>query len=430
MQRRISGGGNADVWLAAAADADEAALKIIRTRRPDSEPYKRFRREIETLRELGHRSGVLPLIDFELPDGDRPFFSMPVATTMEDALLGASVEQIVEATRDVAIVLAELLAELGLRHRDLKPSNLFRYKGAWVVGDFGLIELPSMEALTAAERFVGPAYFIAFEVMQNPGDVDYAPADVFSLAKSLWVMLVGQRWPAPGEHTADRGPDSLYLLRPHPRSEALDRVVAAATMRDPRRRITMRQFADELTAWLEARDTEQIVPDEISEIAARLRARMAEGVSVAERERRWRTDAGADEAYLIASMQPFYKALRQVRTDFDGRARDDVVRNVLSRASDDGLLWESISIASLDGPGDHPLMLRVGRGLHLYEGGAVCCTGGFNLGFPGESLTQQWATITDPAPAGSLRLRQRIDELAALLMGQLPEWLELFEQGL
>lgn len=417
------------MWLASAS-AEEAALKILRTRRRDSEPYKRFEREIETLRELGTRRGVLPLIDAELRDGDRPYFSMPVAQTAEDALAGGDVEEIVKAVRDVAVILAELLDERGLKHRDLKPSNLFLHDGAWVVGDFGLIELPSLDALTAAERFVGPAYFVAFEIMQNPEGADYAPADVFSLAKTLWVLLVGQRWPAPGEHAADRGPDSIYLLRPHPRSEMLDRIVAAATTRDPRNRLTMRQLADELTACIEARETEQLMPDEVSDIAARLRARMAEDVSAAERERRWQTDAREDEGYLISGMQAFYEVLRQVRSDFDGRARDDVMRNVLSRASDDGLLWESISIASLDGPGDYPLMMRVGRGIHLYEGGAVRCTGGFNLGYPGESVLQQKTTITDPASAGSERLRRRIDELSMHLSAQLPEWLELFEQGL
>jgi serine/threonine protein kinase len=56
----------------------------------------------------------------------------------------------------------------GITHRDIKPQNLYRHDGSWVVGDFGLIEAPNLEALTATGRLIGPTYFIAYDVMQDP----------------------------------------------------------------------------------------------------------------------------------------------------------------------------------------------------------------------------------------------------------------------
>ena len=45
---RLGGGGNADVYLSRDREL-EIALKVLKTRRPDSEPYLRFRNEIDVL---------------------------------------------------------------------------------------------------------------------------------------------------------------------------------------------------------------------------------------------------------------------------------------------------------------------------------------------------------------------------------------------
>lgn len=430
LVRPIGHGGNADVWLGRHGD-QEAALKILRRSNPATEPYQRFVREIDVLGQLKHDPGVLPLIDSQLPRGERPYFSMPIAETSAAALVDASTEAIVECARDIAQVLVRLLSTQDIKHRDLKPTNLYRFNASWVVGDFGLIEIPSLDTLTARDRFVGPAYFVAFDVMQDPDNADYAAGDVFSLAKTLWVLLVGQRWPAPGPHRADRGIDSLYLLRPHRHAEALDRALAAATERNPDDRLTMEQFASELTAWLALdRDGPEPLADDLSDITARLRRRLAEDVSQSEREAQWRRAALEDEAYLLAALPAFYEELRRVRADFTGQTPDGLMQNLLGRASDDGLLWESISTSRLEGPGEYAVSLRMGRSIHLYRGGAVRCQGGYSLGVEGESAQQQWSTFTDPAPAGSLASRQEIDNLTMLLRSQLGQWLELFATAL
>jgi serine/threonine protein kinase len=429
LAEAIGGGGNADVWRATSG-TDEAALKILRRSNPQSEPYRRFVREIEMLAELAGDAGVLPMLDYQIPDGDRPSFSMPIAQTAERHLENDSVEAIVGCLRDIALTLARLLMERDVTHRDVKPSNLYRHEQRWVVGDLGLVDRPSLVTITAAQRFVGPAYFVAFDIMQSPEGGDYRAGDVFALAKTLWVLLVGQRWPCPGEHRADRGADSVYLLRPHRHAQELDEVLALATRRQPHDRLRMDQFAAELDAWLNLDTTSPAkLIDDISDIQARLRRRMAAAVSGAEREEGWRKAAANDEAYLLAALPAFYDLLRGIRPDLPGFVPDDQVRQLLTRAGQD-LLWESISTTRLDGPRADSPQLRMGRSIHLFLGGAVRFNGAFILGGDNGSPLQQWSTLSDPAPAGSLLAKQQADNIAAILEGELRRWLELFEAAL
>jgi hypothetical protein len=48
----------------------------------------------------------------------------------------------------VADTLARLVEELGLGYRDIKPRNLYELDGRWLVGDFGLVDVPNAEELT------------------------------------------------------------------------------------------------------------------------------------------------------------------------------------------------------------------------------------------------------------------------------------------
>ncbi len=191
LEERLGKGGNAEVWRAGRPDGTGAAIKILQQRRSDSEPYKRFRDEVGILRSLGARPGLLPLIDASLParpsQGNPAWLAMPVATPIKEALGdGPRLEQVVEAIAAVADALASLAAE-GIAHRDVKPSNLYRYSGAYAVGDFGLVDFPDKQALTVPGRRLGPLFFLAPEMLSSPESADGRPSDVYSLAKTLWV---------------------------------------------------------------------------------------------------------------------------------------------------------------------------------------------------------------------------------------------------
>src|SRR5690349_21560249 len=83
-------GGNAEVWRAFRDDGANVALKILNSKNPDSEPYKRFQAEISILRSLGAQPGILPLIDSFLPSQpsvqNPAWLAMPVAIPIVEAL--------------------------------------------------------------------------------------------------------------------------------------------------------------------------------------------------------------------------------------------------------------------------------------------------------------------------------------------------------
>jgi hypothetical protein len=89
--KRLGGGGNADVYEAASG-SDHVALKILRNRDGASEPYRRFRQEVMQHKRLSDSAvrGVLPLLDFEVPenptDAHPPWLSMPIAELLEVAM--------------------------------------------------------------------------------------------------------------------------------------------------------------------------------------------------------------------------------------------------------------------------------------------------------------------------------------------------------
>jgi serine/threonine-protein kinase len=67
---------------------------------------------------------------------------MPIATPLDQALSGASVENVVAAIRSISETLSRLKKEHGIGHRDIKPGNLFEIDSQYLVGDFGLVALP------------------------------------------------------------------------------------------------------------------------------------------------------------------------------------------------------------------------------------------------------------------------------------------------
>lgn len=189
---RLGSGGNAEVWRGRATDGNDVAIKVLRQTRPSSEPYQRFRREVETQRRLtaDRFPGILPLLASHIPDGEdhgSAWLATPIATPIRAALEeNTALERVVSAVACVADTLARL-AERRMAHRDIKPENIYDLNGEWVAGDFGLIKSDQTEPLTASARVLGPRFYLAPEMVNDPARAAGPPADVYSLAKTLWV---------------------------------------------------------------------------------------------------------------------------------------------------------------------------------------------------------------------------------------------------
>lgn len=254
-QGALPGGGNADVYLAVRDDSSEqVVVKVLRSG-PRSEPWRRFVKEVEVVQGLGEFPGVLPILDAGVPvqpeSGDRAWYAMPLANRADEVLASSPLEEVVAAVASYADTLARLHA-LGHHHRDIKPANLYRLGGEWLIGDFGLVDVPDAEAITQPNRRFGPANFLPYELVISPDTADGGPVDVYELAKTIWVLA------APGINFAPLGPQAAdgseytleRLTEGHPLAPELDKLIEACTRTDPSLRPAMIQVAADLRAWL------------------------------------------------------------------------------------------------------------------------------------------------------------------------------------
>jgi hypothetical protein len=156
-------------------------------------------------------------------------------------------------------------------HRDIKPDNLFRLGDRWVVGDSGLVTYPEKDPLTEHDRKVGPVDYLAPEMRDSADTADPGPADVWALAKTLWVLLTGQQLPLPGTHRHAEAPHALQQQISFTFAAELDLLLERATQIEPQARPSMADMARELRACT-AEPPEASEPAGLEQLIARVSA--------------------------------------------------------------------------------------------------------------------------------------------------------------
>lgn len=227
---------------------------VIKHRPKGKSLHERFHAEALFMRRNNGRPGILPILDSDDQHGEQPqWYVMPEAKLLADGLReNATLRNLVAACATVAGTLSEL-AEEGTHHRDIKPANLFWYDGGPVLADFGIAAFAHAPAgLTTPGSKLGPANFIAPEMRSLSENENGEHADVYSLAKTLFVLLHPTRGPYPpdGTHRVDGLEFSLWTLGGGDASRDLGHLLEAATQFYPRDRLTMADFHAELLAWL------------------------------------------------------------------------------------------------------------------------------------------------------------------------------------
>lgn len=223
---------------------------------------ERFYAESLNMRRLTGTPGIMPVWDIDDTRPDEPrWYAMPHAQSLNEALgPDATLREVVQAVAFLAGVLARLAETEGTYHRDIKPANLFWLDGTPVLADFGiaawLTTSPEtrVAGITRPTERLGPANFIAPEMRLGRPDVDDpgTKADVYSLAKTLFVLALPHRGPYPpdGTHRADGDEFSMGDIGGASPLAELQQVLEAATEFSARSRLSMPAFRDELRAWL------------------------------------------------------------------------------------------------------------------------------------------------------------------------------------
>jgi len=245
----LDDGGNGIVWKT----NPKAAIKF--SKYSSGERYERFKDEVAGLAKCQDVPGVIRLLDKNLPE--KPTESNPPYLVMD--LAKPVFKMVDESTNLVSVVkmcasFAQTLSVLhsrGVSHRDIKPANLFHNGERWMIGDFGLVDFPEKYQITGNAKKLGPMFYIAPEMLNDPANADGRLADVYSLAKTLWVLATGQRYPFPGEHAVDFAPMRISTFTADQNAGSLDHLLNRATKIDPSKRLSMAEFVDELRGWLQ-----------------------------------------------------------------------------------------------------------------------------------------------------------------------------------
>lgn len=247
--KKIGAGGNGEVWRTSQDDGQVAAIKFLH--REDDLSYKRFKAEITTLRKYATAAGIIPLIDESLPDEKTPkiiWYAMPVAIEMNKYLEGKPHTAVIDEFAKIAETLVLLHSE-GVAHRDIKPQNLLALNNRLCISDFGLVKYPEREALTPQKQDVGAKFTMAPEMRRDASLADGRPADIYSLAKSLWIALTKVSRGFDGQYFPGTVLDiKNYDVVDH--TSELDKLISDSTDNDPAKRPNAKDFTNRLRNWL------------------------------------------------------------------------------------------------------------------------------------------------------------------------------------
>jgi serine/threonine protein kinase len=275
----IGGGGNGMVYDIVCQPPSENHLvaKFLKYSSGNFEKkYTRFKHEIRTVQLLSPRyEGLLPIFDCHLPDPipsrlDPAWYVMPFATQLKDRIFGhnLNIKEKMKMAKDIGQILSHIHSE-EYSHRDIKLGNLLVYKGNVVLGDFGLVSHQDYGRLTVAHEWVGPWNTIAPEMKREADKIkDARPADVYSFAKLIWIILTEDEDCFDGQYSKEK----VFGLRCDKFNvasiECIDQLLMESTNDDPAKRPTIEGALYLIDQWEQVISDEDLLKQEKRSVAA------------------------------------------------------------------------------------------------------------------------------------------------------------------
>jgi serine/threonine-protein kinase len=269
VRSRIAHGGMATVYLATDARLDrQVAVKVMHAElTTDADFVTRFIGEAKSVARLSHPN-IVAVFD-QGSDGQYLYLAMEYVPgrTLRSLLREHGRMRPEAALNIMDPILCGLAAAhaAGIVHRDVKPENvLLTADGRVKVVDFGLARAQAAAGNTRSGLVIGTVAYIAPE--QVKGQVTDARTDVYAAGVLLFELLTG-RQPYTGDSPLSVAYKHVNSDIPVPSEwvdgipPALDRLVRAATSRDPQRRPT------DAAAFLHAVRTVQAGGDPVASLA-------------------------------------------------------------------------------------------------------------------------------------------------------------------
>jgi hypothetical protein len=152
-----------------------------------------------------------------------------------------------------------------LQTASIKPDNILILENRLYLADFGLADFPDAKDLTQQGESVGPRWTIAPEMQRDSINAEGQPADVYSLAKTLWILIKNDDKCFEGQYNSegtigikpsdltDDNKESLYndnsvYIRP------LHNLLKICTDNDPSKRPKITNFISEIDQYIKIKD--------------------------------------------------------------------------------------------------------------------------------------------------------------------------------
>lgn len=260
----IGQGGNASVFSIPDNTGKLFAVKVSKAKRNDK-TYQRFKDEVEILTKLKDYAGIIPILYQHLPENPSTsspaYFVMPLARTIVDYLRGIKPASFLSTIIKLSRVLSDI-HDLNISHRDIKPDNILVFENEPVFSDFGLADFPNKKRVSKINEKIGAKWTIAPEMERISSVAEFQKADVYSFAKTLYILITKQKYSFEGQYI----PNSSISLDKHidirrndPRKSfdnfeyssvvQLEQLLIESTDNEPSNRPTALEFTERLTQW-------------------------------------------------------------------------------------------------------------------------------------------------------------------------------------
>ncbi len=268
---KLGQGGNGIVWKVKNRNGDFFAKKILKNS-SDTKAYTRFRDEIKIIEKYKH-PGIIELIEYNLPTKyytkNDAFYIMPLGVPLKDYLKKIELDETFKIICNLIETL-EFLHDNEITHRDLKIENILMVNGELKVSDFGLANFPKQQRVSRLNEKIGPAFTIAPEMRRISSTAEYKKADVYSLAKTIWVILTKQWLSFDGQYNKHSSislmnhiemminKSHFYGVTYYFSIVILEKLLIDATHNDPEKRPSIKEFKRQFLFWLESNDNFQL----------------------------------------------------------------------------------------------------------------------------------------------------------------------------
>lgn len=243
----LGNGGNGAVYKAT-YEGKEYALKVL-PKNSSSKQRNRFFREMELLKDNCDLVGVPIYYGGVQQRSNLPsYYVMELGTNITSYLKDKPLNTVIECGLKLAETLSQL-KERGISHRDIKPENILIINDAPALCDFGLAHKVGNPRLTVqGDKQIGAKMTMAPEMLRDPFNANYHKADIYSLAKTLWMLMTKDENSFDGCYNT-HSKESLWNYDVEVLGN-IEEMLTACTSNAPESRWTIHEFKQSCIGWL------------------------------------------------------------------------------------------------------------------------------------------------------------------------------------